>query len=207
MNLFSGINSADVLNNIDPYLEAYGYYLIFLALFLENTVIIGLILPGETILLAAGFFSARGVFSLPVVITIGFFAALSGNVLGYALGRLGGYAFIKRFGDSLHISQGKIGAAEAYFETHGGKTIFLGRFASVIRVFISLIAGASKMRFLPFFIYTFLAVLAWTLAACYLGFYFGQNWEILAKAVAGFGWLLLILIIALVALIWWRNRR
>lgn len=195
------------LDVLIPYFKTYGYYVLFLGLFLENTVIIGLILPGETVLLAAAFLAARDILSIEQVFVVGFIAAIGGNLLGYFLGRLGGFVFIERFSKRLHIPSSTLQTAEEYFAKHGGKTVFIGRFASVIRVFISIIAGASKMPLLIFTAYTLAAVTLWTAAICILGYYFGQNWELLVKLMAGFGWLVLAILLITGVGFWLRRRK
>lgn len=198
---------SDVLAQLVHYFKTYGYYVLFFGLLLENTVIVGLVLPGETILLAASFMAARGDFSIVTVFAVGSCAAFLGNIGGYAVGRFGGLPLVERFGRRVGISETRIEAAQRYFEVHGGKTVFIGRFASFIRAFVSITAGASKMPFWPFIGYTTGAVLVWNLIMCVLGFYFGQSWDAIIKLAAGFGWFILAVIVGVIFLIWWRRRR
>jgi len=186
------------INTLLYYFQVYGYYIVFIGLLLENSAFIGLVFPGETVLLAASFFAARGDFNIYLVILYGMLGALIGNNIGYFLGLKGGRPFIERFGHRLFISEARIKAAEGYFDSHGGKTVFIGRFASGIRVFVSLLAGASHMNYAKFLIYTLLAVVAWTVGIGVVGYVFGQNWELLLKIIERIGWGTLAVIIVLV---------
>ncbi len=169
-----------------------------MGLLLENSAFIGLVMPGETVLLAASFFAARGDFNIVLVVIYGILGALIGNNIGYLLGLKGGRPFIEKFGHRFFVSETRIKAAEEYFDIHGGKTVFIGRFASGIRVFVSLLAGASYMNYGKFFIYTLFAVVVWTVAIGIVGYLFGQNWELLLKIIERIGWGTLAIIVVLV---------
>ncbi len=185
------------INTLFYYFQIYGYYIVFMGLLLENSIFIGLVFPGETVLLAASFFAARGDFSISVVILYGILGALIGNNIGYFIGLKGGRPFIERFGHRLFIPEARIKAAEGYFDSHGGKTVFIGRFVGGIRVFVSPLAGASHMNYAKFFTYTLLAVVVWTVGISVIGYVFGQNWESLLKIIERIGWGTLAVIIVL----------
>lgn len=180
------------------YFQSYGYYIVFFGLLLENSAFIGLVWPGETVLLAASFFAARGELNIVLVIVFGILGALIGNNIGYFLGLRGGRPLVERFGHRFFVSESKLRAAEEYFDSHGGKTVFIGRFATGIRVFVSLLAGAARMNYLKFFTYTLLAVAAWTIGIGIAGYLFGQHWELLLKIVERIGWGTLALIALIV---------
>ncbi len=202
------LKTAWILNTLFHYFQLYGYYIVFLGLLLENSAFIGLVWPGETVLLAASFFAARGDLNIILVIIYGIFGALIGNNIGYFLGLKGGRPFIVKFGHRFFISEAKIKAAEEYFNSHGGKTVFIGRFATGIRVFVSLLAGASRMNYGKFFIYTLLAVVIWTVGIGVAGYLFGQNWEQLLKVIERIGWgTLALIIIAIVGVYLYKKMR
>lgn len=164
-------------------------------------------MPGETVLLAASFFAARGEFNIAWVIFYGMLGALIGNNIGYFLGLRGGRPFIEKFGHRFFISDTRIKAAEEYFDNHGGKTVFIGRFATGIRVFVSPLAGASHMNYGKFFIYTLLAVVVWTVSIGVAGYLFGQNWELLLKVIERIGWGTLAVIVVLAVISYVIKRR
>ena len=197
--------------NIDTlfhYFQLYGYYIVFFGLLLENSAFVGLIWPGETVLLAAGFFAARGDFNIVSVIVYGILGALIGNNIGYFLGLKGGRTFVERFGHRFFISEARIKAAEEYFDSHGGKTVFIGRFAAGVRVFVSLLAGASRMNYAKFFAYTLLAVVVWTVGIGLVGYFFGQHWDSLLKIIGRIGWGALIAVVILgLAVCFYSKRR
>ncbi len=128
--------------------------------------------------------------------------ALLGNNIGYFIGIKKGRPFIEKFGRHFFISEKRIKEAEQYFDVHGGKTVFIGRFATGIRVFIAPLAGAARMNYVKFFFYTLGAVVTWTILIGTLGYFFGENWETLLKIVNNIGWGFFALIIVFLILIY-----
>lgn len=173
---------AKIIPLIISYFNAYGYYLIFFLLLAENSFLLGLIVPGEMVLVFASFLAGRGDLDLHRVVTVATVAALIGNNFGYILGREGGRRFMEKLG-SRWIPPEKITAAEEYFDRHGQKTIIIGRFVAGVRTFVPVLAGAAKMPYLNFMAYTTIAVVAWTVSVGLLGYYFGENWELLLTII------------------------
>src|SRR3954452_18279955 len=110
----------------------YGYLVILFGVMLEST---GVPLPGETILIASGVLVQRGHLDLGYVIMFGILGAVGGDQIGYWVGRGGGRPFVLRWGRYVFITPQRLGRAEAFFERHGGKAVFLARFFSGLRVF------------------------------------------------------------------------
>lgn len=187
-----------ILDFLTRYISAYGYYIVFLALLFENLFITGLVIPGETVLLAAAAFAGAGTLNITYIILTAIVAATIGNVAGYFIGEHGGRPLIEKYGGRF-FSEERIKAAEEYFDQQGTKTVFLGRFAAGIRVFIPLLAGASKMNFLKFLAYTVAAVVLWSVGIGLLGYFFGQNWPLIRSLVGRFGIFVLVLIIGFIS--------
>lgn len=190
------VNESQILDFLIRYFDTYGYYIVFTILFLENFFVIGLVVPGETVLLLAAFVSTQGVLNITYVIITAALAAISGNIIGYFIGRRGGRPLIEKYG-SRFISVERIKAAEKYFDVHGAKTVFIGRFAAGVRVFVPLLAGAARMNFAKFLAYTVAAVITWTVAIGLAGFFFGQSWPLISKILGRFSLVVLAIIIIL----------
>jgi membrane protein DedA with SNARE-associated domain len=186
-----------IIDLLQRYFNEYGYLIVFFALLLENFFVTGLIIPGETVLLLGAVYAGQGSLNIVNVVLVAFSAALIGNIVGYFIGMRGGRPFIERFGGRF-ISPERISAAEEYFDSHGPKTIFIGRFAAGVRVFVPLLAGAAKMNFAKFLGYTIGAIITWTIALSLVGFYFGQNLDYVKKLLGNFTLLVLVLVIAFV---------
>src|SRR5919202_2882686 len=130
-------------------IEHYGYLVILFGVMLES---MGVPLPGETILLAAGVLVQQGHLDLGYAIAFGILGAVLGDQIGYWVGREGGRPFVLKWGRYVWITPERLARAEALFDRHGGKAVFLARFVAGLRVFGALIAGISHMHWGNFFL-------------------------------------------------------
>src|SRR5215213_3146518 len=153
-------------------IEHYRYLVILFGVMLEST---GVPLPGETILIASGVLVQRGHLDLGDVIVFGILGAVLGDQIGYWVGRGGGRPFVLRWGRYVFITPARLGRAEAFFERHGGKAVFLARFFSGLRVFGALVAGISRMRWGTFILYNALGGAVWATAVVLLGYFLGSS--------------------------------
>jgi membrane protein DedA with SNARE-associated domain len=143
-----------IVEVLRPYLSApWGYVIVSVGVFLENSIAVGLIVPGETLIILAGFYARQGVLSLPMLILVVCVAAVLGDNTGYWLGRTFGRGFVERHGPKVRLTPARLAKADAYYERHGGKTVFLGRFVPVVRSVSCLIAGISEMTWDRFLAY------------------------------------------------------
>src|SRR5919199_1943153 len=156
----------------------YGYLVVFLGVMAEST---GVPLPGETILIAAGIMVQRGGLDLGDAIFYGILGAVVGDQIGYWVGREGGRPFILRYGRYLFITPQRLAGAEAFFERHGGKAVFMARFFSGLRVFGALVAGMSRMRWGTFLIYNALGGAVWATAVVLAGYLLGRSLGLLER--------------------------
>src|ERR671928_609272 len=150
------------LEQILSLIAQYGYLLVFFGVMLES---VGIPLPGETILIAAGVMVQQGHLDLGDAIIFGILGAVSGDQLGYWVGREGGRPFVLRWGHYVRITPERLSRAEAFFARHGGKAVFVARFFAGLRVFGALVAGISRMRWRTFTLYNVLGGSTWATAA------------------------------------------
>src|SRR5258705_996751 len=130
---------------------AYGYPVLFLGVLLENA---GIPVPGEAAVLAAGFLAspAGGArFSLGLVITLAFAAAILGDNFGFWLGRHLARPRLQRGHGFLALTHQALGTAESYFARYGVWTVLVGRFVTGLRVIVALAAGTAGMPWARFF--------------------------------------------------------
>ena len=185
---------------------AYGYYFLFLATAGENIPVVGVFLPGELIVVAAGFFAAQGRFQLPLVITVACLGAMVGTIASYILGYKSGRPLIELMAAKFGVDGERIADADNYFSTHGPLTVFVGRYLTGVKAFIPALAGAHRMRFSGFVVFALLGVVSWTILAASLGFFFGANWGLLIKLIKTVGWAVLA-VVGLAVIVIVRRRR
>jgi membrane protein DedA with SNARE-associated domain len=197
----------DFLHNslqlIEHYMLAYGYWAVFFGVMLENA---GVPVPGETILLIAGYFASTGEFHLGLVMLIAATGAVGGDNIGFAIGHHYGRTFLLRVGRFFFLTPKRLAHMENFFERHGNKTILIARFITGLRVFAALLAGASKMPWRVFIVFNVAGAVLWSVVITMLGYLFGQSLPLLIKWVGRSGTILLICAIV-GGLIVWRVRK
>jgi membrane protein DedA with SNARE-associated domain len=185
-----------MLSTLLSYFAHYGYWVVFFGVMLENA---GVPLPGETILLAAGFFAAQGHFNLGEVMAIAAAGAVLGDNTGYLIGREVGRATLERYGRYAGLTHGRIAHMDRFFTAHGNKTILVARFITGLRVFAALLAGSARMPWRMFAIYNMLGAVLWSIAISLAGFFFGRSWDVLEHWIKGAGLIALGIAVAAVA--------
>ena len=151
----------------------------------------------------SGFLVVRGVFNFWLVVFVGAFANLVGALLSYRLASFLGRDEIRnKYGIlKILISDRGLGLAQEWFQKYGAASVFFSRLMPVVSTFISFPAGLAKMRISVFSVLTFSGSFIWCLFLTYLGFVFGENWQVLQVYFRKFDYLILILILAAVG--WW----
>jgi membrane protein DedA with SNARE-associated domain len=193
----------DFLHNslqlIEHYMLLYGYWAVFFGVMLENA---GVPVPGETILLIAGYFASTGEFNIALVMLIACAGAVIGDNIGFAIGHHYGRSVLLRIGRFFFLTPKRLEHMEGYFKRHGPKTILVARFITGLRVFAALLAGASKMPWRVFFIYNVAGAILWSVIITTLGYLFGQSLPLLIKWVGRSGTIMLIAVIVIGFIVW-----
>jgi membrane protein DedA with SNARE-associated domain len=179
-------------------IPSYGYLAIFTIIILESA---GVPLPGETTLVAASIYAgSHHALDIRLVIATAATAAILGDNIGYWVGRTLGRKAVQKWGPWIGLDQRKLDLGECLFLRHGGKIVFWGRFAAVLRTFAAVLAGIHGFPPWRFFLFNALGGIAWALTFGTGGYLLGQSF----RRVAGpLGWF--VLAIAAVTLLYlWR---
>ncbi len=185
----------------------YGYWVIGLVVFLNN---LGVPVPGDTIILAAGFFSAKGHLSLWAAWLSGTVGCFMGANAGYWIGLRYGHPLLRKI-KWINMTPDKIARVERFFEKHGAKAVFFARFVALLHPVTGLLAGTGKTPWRPFLFYNALGSAAYVCLYIFGGYYFGERWG-LVRVWMGDAVLYLILILAIfiaafLGLLLWRFLR
>ena len=125
-----------------------GYAMLTGIVFAETGLLVGFVLPGDSLLFTIGVVAGAGELNLPVIMLLLTCACLFGDWCGYLLGRRAGPAIFSR-PDSRFFKQEYLQRTHAFYEKHGGKTIIYAKFVPIIRTFAPFVAGVAKMHFSP----------------------------------------------------------
>jgi membrane-associated protein len=173
----------DFILHIDVHLAEiigrYGlwtYGILFLIIFAETGLVVMPLLPGDSLLFAAGAFSAKAETGLNVHLMafLLFIAAFLGDTVNYWIGHKIGPAVFKRE-DSVWLRKKHLEKAHAFFEKYGGRAIILARFVPIVRTFVPFVAGAGSMTYPRFLAYNLIGGFVWIYFFTYAGFMFGNQ--------------------------------
>src|SRR5271155_6086927 len=150
-----------------------GYAMLTGVVFAETGLLVGFVLPGDSLLFTIGVVAGAGQLNMTVMIVLLIAACLAGDWCGYLLGRRAGPAIFNR-PDSRFFKQEYLTRTHAFYEKHGGKTIIYAKFVPVIRTFAPFVAGVANMRFRSFFSFDVFGATGWVISMTVLGYLLGQ---------------------------------
>lgn len=155
-------------------IKASGYLGVFAIVFAESGILLGLFLPGDSLLFTAGFLASQGYLDIWVLALGAFVAAVVGNEVGYAIGRkMGPAVFAKE--ESLFFSRRHVDRTHAFFAKHGGRSIVLARFMPIVRTIVTVMAGVGKMDHAEYTKYNLVGALLWAMGVSLLGYFLGAT--------------------------------
>ena len=199
-SVLPSIDLQKALRDVSSKLGGFTYVLVGLAAFIETAAFVGLVLPGETVVLLGGAVAGQGETSLVLTIGVVWGAALAGDSVSFLLGRRLGREFLLRHGPKLRITRERFARVEDYFSRHGGKTIVIGRFIGLVRALAPFAAGSSGMRYRYYLPFSVLGTGLWAAAFVLVGYFASQSLDAAART-AGRGTLLFGIAVGLIVAI------
>jgi len=160
--------------DVEGIIRTGGPLLVCLIVFVETGFFVGFFLPGDSLLVAAGVFSAAGVIPLRWILIPAMLCAIVGDQIGYWIGRAAGSALYRRE-DSFFFRKRHLHRAHDFYETYGGKTVILARFIPIIRTFCPPVAGAAQMPYHRYVIYDIFGGTFWVGSMILGGYFLGRS--------------------------------
>ncbi len=153
----------------------WGLLVVCAIIFVETGLLIGFVLPGDTLLFFTGVLTFTGILDVPLPIVIGavILAAVLGDQLGYLIGHRAGPSIFERRQAGL-ISKASLDRTNAFFARYGARTVTIARFIPVVRTIAPVGAGAGKMHYRRFLIYNIVGGAFWALLIILGGYFLGQ---------------------------------
>jgi len=161
------------LSNLPELVQWAGLFGLAAIVFSETGLLIGVFLPGDSLLVTAGLLAARGylnVYALAPVLTV---AAICGNSVGYFIGRATGPRIFNRE-NSLFFNKKHAIRAHEFYEKYGRKTIVLAQFMPIIRTFAPVVAGVGGMKFRTFITFNIMGAILWIWSMVAIGYFLGS---------------------------------
>lgn len=189
----------DFILHLDKHLAAmvteYGtltYAILFLIVFVETGLIVMPLLPGDSLLFAAGALAAStGALDVKIIIPLLIVAALLGDNVNYFVGKYLG-SYVKSKEKILFFKREYIEQTEAFYAKHGGKTVIMARFIPIVRTVAPFVAGAGSMNYRTYITYCIAGALLWVIGITMLGYMLGSNpfvknnFELVVFGIIGF---------------------
>jgi len=150
-----------------------GYIGIALLVFAESGLLLGIFLPGDSLLFAAGLLASGGFLAIGPLALVVVVAAILGDSVGYWFGKNVGSNFFKHE-ESLFFKQSYVTRAQRFYAKYGGRAVVLARFVPIVRTIAPILAGVGRMKYAKFISYNALGALLWGAGMTLLGFTLGS---------------------------------
>ncbi len=176
--------------HLEGFIRDYGswvYLILFTIIFCETGLVVTPILPGDSLLFAAGAFAAKGNMNLWLLLVLLTIAAVLGDAVNYAIGNYLGPKVLTR--DGRFLKKKYLDRTHEFYERYGGKTIIIARFVPIVRTFAPFLAGVGSMSYWQFFSYNVVGAVLWVTLCTLAGYAFGnipwvdQNFEVVVLAI------------------------
>jgi membrane-associated protein len=187
-----------------PIIEWGGLPIIALIVFLETGALIAL-LPGDSLLVVAGLYAARGTLNVWALLIVLPICAIVGDAVSYWIGQKSGPRIFNRPKSRL-FNPAHMTAARAFYDNHGGKAIIIARFMPLVRTFVPVVAGVAGMPYRRFVVYNVVGGVTWVASMTLMGYFLGQ-FEIVSRHLEKLIILVVLVSIAPGIVAWWRNRK
>ncbi|NPA51798.1 MAG: DedA family protein [Aquificae bacterium] len=188
----------ELLDTVYGYLESYGYFAIFLITILETSVFLGMFIPGDTVVILSGFLASKDLLNLLVIIIIASTGAIIGDNIGYFIGKKLGEPFLLKYGRIFGFKKEYLNKSHEFFDRFGGMAIVLGRFTSIVRTFVPVVAGISEMNYKKFLFYNVFGAVLWACVFSVAGYVFGKNLDMLVRYIGLAGTAVIIAFLAVI---------
>ncbi len=159
--------------NVPELIRVVGFVGLVGIVFAETGLLIGFFLPGDSLLITAGLFAARGDFNIAALVPSLIVAAIVGNATGYLIGNRTGTALYSR-PNSLLFRREHLAMTQEYYDRHGGKTIVLAQFIPILRTFAPVVAGVAAMGYRRFATYNVVGAILWITSMTLVGYTLGN---------------------------------
>lgn len=160
--------------NVPALIRAGGMMGLVLIVFAETGLMVGFFLPGDSLLMTAGLFAARGDLDIVWLNLALIAAAIAGDATGYWIGHKAGMALYTR-PDSFFFRRQHLIKTHEFYERHGGKTIVIARFMPIVRTFAPVVAGAAEMTYRRFAFYNVMGGIGWVTSMTLVGYFLGRT--------------------------------
>ena len=162
-------NAFHFITDVQGLIQAFGYVGLAIIVFVETGLMVGFFLPGDSLLVTAGLFAAKGDLNIVWLNVLLIACAIAGDATGYYIGKKLGPALYRKE-DSFFFRKKHLIATHEFYERHGGKTIIIARFVPVVRTFAPVVAGMADMSYRRFAMFNIIGGIGWVVSMTMTGY-------------------------------------
>ena len=194
------------LNDLILRLNNWGYVIVFVIVMLECQAFLGFFMPGESMVMVAGFLAGQDVLDVRVLIVVVAVAAIVGDSIGYEFGRRLGRDWLRRHGEKFWLRPERLDKMDVFFTGYGGWSVLFAHFLHVGRALMPFMAGAARLPYLRFLSFNAIGCILWATIYSLLGYLFGQSWHLIDRWIGRAGVIGAILsTMVVVTIVLWRG--
>jgi undecaprenyl-diphosphatase len=194
------------INDLILRLEHWGYVIVFLIVLLECQAFLGFFMPGESMVMVAGFLAGQDVLDIRALIVVVATAAIIGDSIGYEFGRRLGRDWLRRHGEKFWLRPERLDRMDIFFVRYGGLSVLFAHFLHVGRALMPFFAGASRLPYLRFLSFNAIGCVLWATIYSLLGYLFGQSWHLIERWIGRAGIIAAILAtMVVITIVLWRG--
>lgn len=175
------------INDLILRLNNWGYVIVFLIVLLECQAFLGFFMPGESMVMVAGFLAGQEVLDVRVLIAVVAVAAIVGDSIGYEFGRRLGRDWLWRHGEKFWLRPERLEKMDHFFTGYGGWSVLFAHFLHVGRALMPFMAGAARLPYLRFVSFNAIGCVLWAALYSLLGYLFGQSWHLIDRWIGRAG--------------------
>jgi membrane protein DedA with SNARE-associated domain/membrane-associated phospholipid phosphatase len=188
------------------YMHSVGYIFVFLAAVLEGIPFIGNFLPGQTIVILAGFLAYQKLMNFWVIVLLASTGVILGDLISFKIGKKYGESFLKKHGKYFLLNKERYAETKKLLKAHLGKTLFFGKFNNFTRSGASFITGSLNLSFGKFMFWNVISGLTWGALYVSVGYFAGRSFEFVVKYI-GFGVIAATIIVFVLSILYKRFQR
>ena len=194
------------LNDLILRLDHWGYVIVFLIVMLECQAFLGFFMPGESMVMVAGFLAGQELLDVRVLMVVVASAAIVGDSIGYEFGRRLGRDWLRLHGKKFWVRPERLDRMDAFFFRYGGLSVLFAHFLHVGRALMPFLAGAARMPYVRFLVFNAIGCILWAVIFSLLGYVFGQSWHLVDRWIGRAGVIAAILgAMVVVTIVLWRG--
>jgi undecaprenyl-diphosphatase len=175
------------INELILRLNNWGYVIVFLIVMLECQAFLGFFMPGESMVMVAGFLAGQAVLDIRALIVVVAVAAIVGDSIGYEFGRRLGRDWLWRHGERFWLRPERLAKLDAFFTGYGGWSVLFAHFLHIGRALMPFMAGAARLPYLRFLTFNAIGCILWATIYSLVGYIFGQSWYLIDRWIGRAG--------------------